>query len=386
MKAHVCLVSAQAAANLLPALDPALKPAKAVLVVTGKMQAQANHLEAVLKENGIKVAQLRLENEHNFHRIQNELIELAAKLESDEVSLNMTGGTKLMSVAAQSVADVGGWRMFYVDADTDQAIWLDKTTDTPAHPLHEQLKLRHYLRSYGFSLSEKPRHPHVRPEQQDLLRTLSTQIGSLQDALGTLNYLAQIAENEGRLSVQLDKWQLDSRSLEALLRHFEDANSLKLQGDTLRFTSEADRDFVKGGWLELHAMQALQQISGELGIRDKSIGLEVMDEASGTKNELDVAFMTRNRLFVVECKTARIDKPAGNARNPAPPKANDTLFKLAENCRRIGGLGTRGMLLSYRDLNTPELRLAHALNIAVVSGGEIASLPEKLKNWITPKH
>lgn len=177
---------------------------------------------------------------------------------------------------------------------------------------------------------------------------------------------------------------MDSRSLDVLLRYFEDAQALKLRGDTIQFASEDDRDFVKGGWLELYAMQTIQQASGELGIRDKAIGLEVIDGSSGTRNELDIAFMARNRLFVIECKTARIDKPQGNANRPAPPKANDTLFKLTENCRRIGGLGTRGMLLSYRKLNEPELRLARALNIEVVSGSEIAHLPERLKRWVTP--
>jgi hypothetical protein len=94
--------------------------------------------------------------------------------------------------------------------------------------------------------------------------------------------------------------------------------------------------------------------------------------------------MARNRLFVIECKTARIDKPQGNADRPAPPKANDTLFKLAENCRRIGGQATRGMLVSYRKLGEAELRLAKALNIEVVAGADIASLPQKLKKWVTP--
>ena len=122
MNIHICLVSQQAAANLLPALDPTLKPAKIVLVVTAKMQRQAAHLTAVLKENAIQAELLQLSNEQDFHQTENELIELAARLEEHTVTLNITGGTKLMSVAAQSVAQASGWRMFYVDADTDRAI------------------------------------------------------------------------------------------------------------------------------------------------------------------------------------------------------------------------------------------------------------------------
>ena len=383
MNIHICLVSQQAAANLLPALDPTLKPAKIVLVVTAKMQRQAAHLTAVLKENAIQAELLQLSNEQDFHQTENELIELAARLEEHTVTLNITGGTKLMSVAAQSVAQASGWRMFYVDADTDRAIWLGQDK-TPPHPLQEQLKLRHYLRSYGFELTSKPNRSQASAAQQRLTQTLVEQVGSLEASISVLNALAQDAENRRSLGVPMNDWQRDSRSLDVLLRYFEDAAALSVQGDRIQFASEATRDFVKGGWLELHAIQAVHQVTGSLGIRDKAMGLEVQDVTTQTRNELDIAFMARNRLFVMECKTARIDRPQGQGDRTAPPKANDTLFKLAENCRRIGGLGTRGMLVSYRKLQPPEMTLAEALGIKVVAGSDIARLPEKLKHWVQP--
>lgn len=383
MKIHICLVSQQAAANLLPALDPSLRPEKIVLVVTEKMQRQAAHLSAVLKENAIHAELLQLSNEQDFHQIENELLELAARLESDNVTLNITGGTKLMSVAAQSVAQASGWHMFYVDADTDRAIWLGQDK-TPPHPLQEQLKLRHYLRSYGFELTNKPNRSNASAAEQQLSQTLAQQAGSLENSISVLNALAQEAENRRALSVPMNDWQRDSRSLDVLLRYFEDARALSVADDRIQFASEAARDFVKGGWLELHAIQAVHQVTGPLGIRDKAMGLEVQDVTTQTRSELDIAFMARNRLFVMECKTARIDRPQGQGDRTAPPKANDTLFKLAENCRRIGGLGTRGMLVSYRKLQPPEMTLAKALGIEVVAGADIARLPEKLKRWVEP--
>ena len=382
MNIHICLVSQQAAANLLPALDPALKPGKIILVVSKKMQPQAAHLSAVLKECAIQEQLLQLSNEHDFHQTENELLELAAQLEDNAVTLNITGGTKLMSVAAQSVAQASGWRMFYVDADTDRVIWLGKD-QTPTQPLQEQLKLRHYLRSYGFEIATKPSRTQASSAQQQLTQSLVQQIGSLESSVSVLNALAQEAEARRSSSVVMADWQRDSRSLEVLLRYFEDAQALTVKGDRIHFVDEAARSFVKGGWLELHAIQAVHQVTGAMEIRDKAMGLEVVDSTTQTRNELDIAFMARNRLFVIECKTARIDKPQG-ADRAAPPKANDTLFKLAENCRRIGGLGTRGMLVSYRKLHEPELKLAKALGVEVVAGVDIARLPERLKHWIQP--
>ena len=48
-KVHVLLVSAQAAPNLLPALDPAIKPTHVVLLISTKMRHQGMALQGVLK-------------------------------------------------------------------------------------------------------------------------------------------------------------------------------------------------------------------------------------------------------------------------------------------------------------------------------------------------
>jgi Domain of unknown function (DUF1887) len=369
---HVLLVSAQAAPNLLAALDPDLKPTEAVLMVSKKMLARAASLEKVLKEAGVKTNCVSLDDEHDFAKLQAALLDVATGRERQSIALNVTGGTKLMALAAQSVALAAGWGVFYVDVDTDEVIWLG---DQPQRrKLFEQLRLRQYLGGYGFSLHEgiqraQPSEPHA-----DLLKTLVTQVGSLEIPLGQLNWLGQESEDKRTLQVGLSDRQMDSRGLEALLRHFQDAGVLVVEGDKVRFTSEPDRAFAKGGWLEQYVFQTLSNIGGELGVRDKAVNLTVTDNDK-VKNELDVAFMARNRLFVIECKTARMDKPEA-------PKANDTLFKLSEICRRVGGLGTRCMLASYRPLRDEEKRLAKALGVEVVSGADLARLREKLKVWV----
>lgn len=371
---HILLVSAQAAPNLLPALDPALKPDEAVLMVSGKMQARADALETVLREAGVKTSRIALADEHDFTKLENALLDVADERDGQTIALNVTGGTKLMALAAQSVAQAAGWLVFYVDVDTDEVIWLGKAPHR--QPLTQQLRLRHYLRGYGFSLEEGIDRPQPSQRHNELLATLITQVGSLEHALGQLNWLAQTAEEKKRLQATLSESQRDSRSLEALLRIFEDAGVLRTQGDTLTFIDENERSFAKGGWLEHHVFRTVSDLSGELHIRDKAANLVVVDQGN-VKNELDVAFMAKNRLFVVECKTARMDKPEA-------PKANDTLFKLSEICKRVGGLGTRGLLASYRPLGESEKRLARALGVEVVCGSELMRLPEKLKDWVRP--
>jgi hypothetical protein len=369
---HIMLVSDQAAASLLPALDPLMKPDSAVLLVSRKMSAKAEALAVVLRETGIKTIRVNLPDEHDPVAIEDMMLKTASELDSDSIAINLTGGTKLMALTAQSIAQAAGWRMFYVDIDTDQVIWIDKSA--PSQGLTQQLRLRHYLRGYGFHLHEGLVRPEPNAAWQRLVTDIIQNIGSLEEAIGQLNYLSQEAQRS--LSYVLTPRQTANHNLDALLRKFEEARVLSRRNDQVIFPSEAARRFANGGWIEYHVYQAVCQVTGLIGIRDKASNLQVTN-ADGQPNEIDVAFMAKNRLFMIECKTARMD-------NPDDTKANDTLYKLAENCSRIGGLGTRGMLASYRALRSSELRLAKALRIEVVAGRDLARLDERLRNWASP--
>ena len=371
---HILLVSAQAAPNLLPTLDPELRPREAVLVVSGKMQKRAEDLERVLREAGVQTSRVDVENEHDLGSLEEAFLRIADDKAGHRIALNLTGGTKLMALAAQNVASTAGWESFYVDVDTDEAIPLDRTQ--PARALAPALGLSHYLQAYGFRREKATPPPPLREGADELLQTLVTQVGSLERPLGQLNWLAEQAERNNRTSVQMNDAQLDSRSLNALLRSFEEAGLLRVVGEAIHFTDAPARSFAKGGWLERHVFRRVAALRDELGMRDQEANLHLVD-AEGVRNELDVAFIARNRLFVIECKTSRMDGERSE-------KANDTLFKLAEVCRRVGGLGARAMLVSYRQMREAELQLASALGIDVVFGAAIARLDDRLRAWVRP--
>ena len=369
---HIMLVSEQAAPNLLPALDPTLKPQQAVLLVSHKMNQRAQALLKVLNEAGIKTSIVNLPDEHNLATLEESLLQVATQHEGQSIALNATGGNKLMALAAIRVAQLAKWPAFYVDVDTDQIIWLDENHPTQA--LIEQLRLRHYLLGYGYTLNDGINRPAPHAAWHTLMQDLILNVGSLEHAIGQLNHLSQEAQKTLRST--LTPQQNNMRDLDALLIKFEQAKVLVRQGEQVQFLSEEARQFANGGWIEHHVYQTVCQVTGALKIRDKAANLQVRD-ASGQPNEIDVAFMARNRLYMIECKTARMN-------NPDEQKANDTLYKLAENCRRIGGLGTRGMLATYRPLRDPEKRLAQALNLKVVAGRELQRLDEHLKQWLQP--
>ncbi|MDM7321913.1 MAG: hypothetical protein P3W87_001205 [Gammaproteobacteria bacterium] len=75
-----------------------------------------------------------------------------------------------------------------MDVDTDEVIWLVGTGSR--QPLARQLRLRHHLQGYGFSLENGIQRPQPCSRYNELIQTLITQIGSLEAPLSQLNWLA----------------------------------------------------------------------------------------------------------------------------------------------------------------------------------------------------
>ena len=91
---QVCLVSTQAAPNLLPLLDEQLKPREVILLVTEQMKDRARYLQKVITPLGIKVTQQTIEATGNFQQMQEQLESLIKNYPQGLVGLNVTGGTK----------------------------------------------------------------------------------------------------------------------------------------------------------------------------------------------------------------------------------------------------------------------------------------------------
>ena len=128
--------------------------------------------------------------------------------------------------------------------------------------------------------------------------------------------------------------------------------------------------FSKDGYWK---MGGYESVKSKL-VEDVCMGIEVSRQTGRgpVKNELDVAFLADNRLYVIECKTRHWrgtgeDGPGAEA-----------LYKLDSLKDLLGGLQARAMLVSYRDLPDPDRRRAGDLGIEVCAGGQVKRLMDGL--------
>lgn len=383
---HLCLVSDQATPNLLPVLDAKWQPRRVVLACSEKMVAKAEAIKAVLKTKvqGVQVETLNLPDAFDYSSLSNTFLDYLAAHTDEDVALNVTGGTKLMAVAAQEVFRSEKKPVFYVNVENDEVITLGRSSHS--QPLSAKLNVEEMLRAHGYSVTGGER-PQVTAAQRDLTARLVDHVESAGPALGILNALASAAKGKPGLAVDLSDQQRDSRSLDEILSLLADAKLLQRKAHSFVFAHEDARKFANGGWLEYHVYEALQSLRGkQSGLSDVVLGLRIGFGQGGQrekdKNEIDVSFLFRNTLHFIECKTANLAQPGGSGDD----KATEAIYKM-ESLRKYGGLRTKGMIVDYRGQLSKfqaNLQRAKDAHIEILAGRQLKSLKDHIQRlWLT---
>lgn len=376
---HLYLVSAQATPNLTPALDPAVAPRRVLLLVSPHMARRADWLEAVLKPRGIRVERWEIYDAWDVEHVQQRVLELlereAPLVAVGDIALNATGGTKPMSIAAYEVFRAADLPIFYIHPEHDRLIWMHPR-GRPVVDLANRVKLDAFLSAHGARVQSAVTDaiPESRRELTEWMVTRSDRLGQ---ALGTLNWLAMRAKGSLRSPV-LDAQQRSDIALGDLIGRCAAEGLLSVGAGQLRFPDEAARFYVNGGWLEEHVYAVFRALRREeRRIQDLARSVELYREdprGAEVHNEIDVACLAENRLYIVECKTKTWKGGDG-------PGA-EALYRLDALSDLLGGLQGRAMLVSYVELPPHVRRRAEDLPIQVCAGARLSELRGVVSRWL----
>ena len=383
---HVCLVSAQATPNLIAAIDEQWRPRRVVLAASSQMTDAANYLEGVLKRRGIAVERLPVGEPYDYFALYDTFFNFLDR-QTGAVALNVTGGTKIMAMAAQEAFRDAKAPVFYVNALTDEILVFGDRNRNAS--LSGKVGLADFLESHGYTFANavRPAKPNITREESDLTLRIVDGVEKFGPSLGELNAIA--AQAKGSLIGKLDERQLKSPELKAIIDLFVEGGHIHHENPGLRFVSEDSRRFVGGGWLEQHVCKAMADLAGTERFTDYGMNMKILAPNGSTLNEIDGAFLYRNTLHLIECKAGNL----ANAGNSGDDKATEAIYKL-ETLLKMGGLRTRGMLIDYRgrlskahgknDKKRAEANFARAkaANICIVSAGAIKTLKNEIRDWI----
>ena len=385
---HFCLISDQAAPSLLPILDPEFKPKEAVFLVSDKMKSNAEALAKVFKEKNVKVTLVRIENIYDFQGMENCFIELIDQFDGQNIALNVTGGTKLMAIVAQNTFAMGGKPIFYVDSDNNQILFIrhdekeqkeQKEQRIPNKTLNCQIDLKTYLSAYGM-VYKSVKQPLASERLLANLEPFIKQYDKYKDDIPLLNAYASESQKSG---FKVDFKHHKVKSLVTLLEELHHKDLLDFDNHRIDFRDTIHKDLLNGIWLEEITYKAIENIKS---IQDKALSLEVGNSSydqnkkqyalqnQGNQNEFDIAFIAKNRLHIIECKTQMMNKEGGL-------KSEDILYKL-EALKNYGGLMTKKCLVSYFEVPESVKNRAKELHVEIIQGKELQRLREKIANWI----
>jgi hypothetical protein len=383
LKIHVCLVSDQTLANLIAVLME--RPDRVVLVASAEMQRrrQDQRLAQALSGYGIPTETVGDVPDVSLNAIRRyaEALRdaLAEGAPSATVTLNATGGTKLMMLGFVEAFRQGGIRTIYVDTAHRRVeeiggadIGMENVLDVPA-----------YLSAQGIHIDRIDSDDKARcaraEQRAELTRFIGTHVAKLQRAIKTLNSILYGAVEKDPVTWEERFVKSDFELKQGACWHFnklltlgDDLGLLKWNNETQsgRFVDIEAARYFKGIWLEEYAWLCAR----DCHLFDVRMGVHRIGVQNEELNEFDLLATHGNQLLYVECKTANYKWQLG--------KANQDAYKIDSLSRLTRGLFGETWLLSAIEPPQQLLDRARELRIRVLGPEEIASLGARIFEWM----
>lgn len=294
-KILISLISDQTAPNLFMILDQRFEAIEEYIFLTTpemELLVRSDHLMrgAGLEENQCQKIIVQAEQ---FEDIYGQLAAYGFD-PKDEILINLTGGTKMMTLAtfsyfSNSDLDV---QMYYIPIGKNIYWQIYPEADNKAIPMPNVVGLSSYLRSYGIEYGKAPGHQWKKRPSAYTAWFLNQYLNSSNFVI--LNDIRKIY-NPNRKKVQ---WIDISSPIQDFLGQvrFDPKEKKRLHIEEV--------EYLIGGWFE---EWMFHQVKEKLQLGEKSIAMNVAiyrADRDQLKNEFDIQFIYQNKLYIIECKSS----------------------------------------------------------------------------------
>lgn len=376
---HLCIATGQNLANLIPALQ--CQAREVWILQTPEMRGRAGFLAAALRARGIKAERIDFADD-NVTTLHAQAAAIAERLDGRAVAINLSGGTKLMTLAltdtlAEHLATGDAAvqpHLVYTDTRHRRLDWLRPAPRS--EPMADVLRINDILLAQGYRRqaasggAEAAEWQRASDARKGLTRHLGDKAQVLARFFGALNSIAHRALNErGAWQPEQEFEYAPGGASAELLRSAQAAGLLSWDEQTQVVFRDGDAaQYLGGGWVEEYAGL---KISG-MRPAEWAPRLRIESAEGHTPNELDAAVVHGNRLLVVECKAA-----AARDNDVA-----DWIYKASQLARTVGGQMARPLLLSARAIGDTQRQRAREYGVDILAAAELSTLPDYLRRWM----
>jgi hypothetical protein len=282
----------------------------------------------------------------DFTSIKTKLTSILGKIESsDEVQFNLTGGTKVMVLAAQAIMQERNLKGFYINLD-------NTFLQLPSYEIKKmrsEITIKEFLEMTGHKIS----HSNVLSDfsNDDFKSVSAIESFSLSYDKLLLQINSKIRKIYDRLNKIPSSGQLEINKT-CKLNWIANKITVIVQGrEILKIDSPNARTlFFNAGWWELLVAKAVSQWSKakELLIQCE---LPFKTDVNTTKNEIDVLVNIGGKLIFIECKSGMVKQ--------------EDINKMRIVKDTYGGIISKSLLVSRFMPSTTIIEKCKELNIEV---------------------
>lgn len=367
---HLCFVSGQNVPELLGALAPQCSTSHMHALITPEMGTNGISFGKSCQRENLRFSIHSLEKAKP-DSVKKALDTILETCKHEKIALNISGGTKLMAIAAFQWASEHNIDVLYVDT-LGRKIQLYKNGTWSESPLPELLNHEAILNLYGYEINSVKHNELSKATHKALnsfVQTISKAAGS--EAIKALNAVSNKASSSSSLNASYTNTPLFAE----LLGICKNAGLLTYDAKSVTFSDEEARKWCNGLWLEEYVQLVLTGLLAEKRIFSFACGLQVV--GNSIKNELDQVFAVNNRLYVIECKSS-LTKASGTGSN----KTQSVLYKQDSLAERLGGIFTSSMICSAEPLTDYGKNHAKNFGIKCVTGPQLLNLRQHILDWI----
>ena len=375
----VILVSEQTIPNLM-FLKWLLSNNKGVILelfcVTTEYMEKKNKIKAIQKALGeinsffAKMTPIIVDENNLEENVKKIELQFSDSVFYDEIHVNITGGTKIMSIACYEVfKNKENTVLYYQPVNKPVQILNSKIPEISKNNIEANISIKEYLDAYNVAYKIDNICVKDWNYNQAVLPIVENKTSerSIYLELQNNEYFRKMLKKKGAL--EFDK--IDSEKL-SRLQNNPTVKQLKSCSEEFGFRSDKitgkEIKYITGGWFEEYVYQKLKT---EKKLDDDSIALNIriVNSDDKDKNELDVAYIegkTNPRLNIVECKSF-IDE-ASQAK-----LLTDTLYKM-QALKKDFGLTVKSYLYTMSVIKKESvLSRAKDLDIEIIDRTKLLS-------------
>ncbi|MBP7368676.1 MAG: DUF1887 family protein [Paludibacteraceae bacterium] len=354
MKKHVLVsvISKQTIPNYLFIKDRQKQDDEMLFIATQEMKNELKWLIQTLKceSNEVDTILLEKNQEEKWNKMT---AAIAEHLSSDKhYIVNLTGGTKYMSLAVYQLFSKYDSEFFYIPFPHNALL---KPFLDDEEAIDYRLKIDEYLSLYGLKFNALKRNTIREKEYTESFFQLFIQSFS-EDESSILSKIREPYRDKGIKDINKVEIGFNLKEKEIPIPGLNDfLNKIKF-GNNENELSKYEAQYLTGGWFEEYVYNKIKEC---IPVNDIAIGVKLKKEEGAFNNDLDVVFTYQNHLFVIECKT-------GFDTRQKAKMFNEIVYKAVAIKESMFGLPAHTYIFALNQDDEQFKKIARSMNITYI--------------------